>query len=232
MDSINNQPPEPVVDSTTLEVHSIWDTIQGEGPFAGRKATFVRMAGCNICCRFCDSDYTSNRDKYNAIDLTNDSRFDHSRLIVITGGEPFRQNIKPFIDGLLEKGVSIQVETNGIICPRWLKDYSPNIWFRGLTIVCSPKTPKVAEELFAFTGALKYVVQDGYIADDGLPSSTLGMKHSVARPPSDWKGEIYIQPLDEQNEEANQRNLKAAAESCLKYDYRLCVQMHKLAGLD
>ena len=44
-----------------LAVHSIFYTIQGEGPFAGETAVFVRLAGCNLQCPLCDTDYTSDR---------------------------------------------------------------------------------------------------------------------------------------------------------------------------
>ena len=46
----------------SLEVVDLWQTIQGEGPFAGMRAIFIRLAGCNLQCPFCDTDYTSKRE--------------------------------------------------------------------------------------------------------------------------------------------------------------------------
>ena len=48
----------------SLEVFKIFPTIQGEGPFTGRRSVFVRLAGCNLQCPMCDTDYTSNRVRF------------------------------------------------------------------------------------------------------------------------------------------------------------------------
>ena len=61
--AINIQPIEKrelSVDGS-VQVHSIFYTLQGEGPFSGQPAVFVRLAGCNLQCPACDTDYTSRR---------------------------------------------------------------------------------------------------------------------------------------------------------------------------
>jgi len=61
--SINQQKPEPRAkgDGSILDFHSMFFTIQGEGPFAGHRSIFVRLAGCNLQCPGCDTEYTQGR---------------------------------------------------------------------------------------------------------------------------------------------------------------------------
>ena len=206
-----------------LQVHSIFETIQGEGPSAGTPATFIRLAGCNLQCSFCDTEYTS-RDLLSIQDIVD--RVKHlPSLVVITGGEPFRQNVKPLTDALFRYGKRIEIETNGTIFPE-------NNIPMGSHFICSPKTPKIDDRFWWYAKSLKYVLRAGYVADDGLPLSSVGEQYGQpARPTKDWFGQIFIQPLDEGNLEANQRNIQASVESCLKFGYRLSVQIHKIAGV-
>ncbi|WP_404603863.1 4Fe-4S cluster-binding domain-containing protein, partial [Raoultella planticola] len=103
---LNSQTPEKKDYQSTLEVHSIFSTIQGEGPFCGRPAVFVRLAGCNLQCPGCDTEYTQNRERLNYGSILQNieerlmSTSSNANLIVISGGEPFRQNIAPFCDFL------------------------------------------------------------------------------------------------------------------------------------
>ena len=91
---INIQPIEKYVqaENKMLDVHSIFYTIQGEGPFTGCPAVFVRLAGCNLKCPGCDTDYTSNRTPMTAEQILNKilELASPATLVVITGGEPFR----------------------------------------------------------------------------------------------------------------------------------------------
>jgi organic radical activating enzyme len=64
-----------------------------------------------------------------------------------------------------------------------------------------------------------------------LPTSILLNGLRPARPPEGYKHRIYVQPLDEQDPEANHRNLIACREVCLQHGYTLCLQLHKIAGL-
>jgi len=229
-------------------VHSIFYTIQGEGPFAGQPAVFVRLAGCNLQCPLCDTDYTSNRlrlqpnEVYSWVDdainaymaksgVTGRNKCD---LVVITGGEPFRQTLDPLIRVLLGKGLRVQVETNGSL-------YQELPYFHDhLTIVCSPKTGMVNRRLLKYIKAFKYVASAASLehSDDGLPMAALEHPNSgrLFRPPAlTWNGRIYLQPVDEQDYRrggANDRNLAAVVKSCLDYGHTLCIQLHKLVGVD
>lgn len=226
-------------DDGVLDVVSIWYTIQGEGPFAGMPALFIRLAGCDIRCPLCDTDYTSNRKLHTIDEIVSQLRQhlvlsgskQSPQLVVLTGGEPLRQNIAPLIRRLVAQGFLVQVETNGTLYLPTLdelrQDGTPPV------LVCSPKTGKINDDLQPYIRHLKYVVAAGKIdPNDGLPLDSLGADVKVARPWPGFQGEIYIQPLDVQDPVENQRHIQAATEVCLKYGYRLCLQIHKLVGLD
>lgn len=225
---INTQPIEKRQESDRIEIHSIWDTIQGEGPFAGMPATFIRLAGCNLQCQFCDTDYTSRRYSLTASEILEEvRRLPRRRLVVLTGGEPFRQSIELLVEWLTNDKKLVQIETNGTLKPKWYS-HPENV-----TIVCSPKTPLLAKGMWDWVDAVKYVVEAGYIDEDGLPLSSVGPQYGrPARPPEGWKGDIYVQPLDFQDRAENLMNVQAAVESCMTHGYRLCLQVHKLVGLD
>ncbi len=213
----------------TFQVNSIWNTIQGEGPCAGAPALFIRMAGCNLQCEFCDTLYTE-RTHYDldALMMKIDSlkqKF-HPYLAVITGGEPLRQYIEPLIRELLSCRWTVQIETNGTI-------YQPGL--ENCIVVCSPKTPKLDKNILPMINYYKYVVADGMVSsEDGLPTSCMGEQgiKEIARPPVwfDTK-QIFVQPLWEDDLMANRRHVEAAVQSCMKYGYRLSLQLHKIAGV-
>lgn len=204
-----------------------WQTIQGEGPFVGMPAAFIRLAGCNLQCPLCDTDYTTNRITISVGTIVNTVCLVQKlgRLVVITGGEPFRQDIAPLIRELLSKEYIVQIETNGTL-------YRDDLPYDKIHIVCSPKSPVINGQLRPHIKALKYVVQAGHIdAGDGLPTSVLGMKCRAARPAGFNLSDIYVQPADEGDPEKNKSNTLAAIQSCLKFGYRFCLQVHKIIGL-
>ena len=214
-----------------LEVHSIFHTIQGEGPFAGQPAVFIRLAGCNLQCPLCDTFYTKGREQLAIISIV--SKVDRlvpmmkSPLVVITGGEPFRQSLNALVIELLTSGYRVQIETNGTLFQ--------SLPFEDITIVCSPKTGTINRKLLPHVDAIKYVIHaDDYCANDGLPNSALG--HSahprLARPPKDFDKPIYLQPVDEGDEIKNQRHLNVAIDSVINHGYTLCLQIHKIIDME
>lgn len=125
---------EPLTNSTELPVSEVFGpTLQGEGPYAGRPATFVRFMGCNLSCSWCDSAYTWDASRFNlkeqrqqmtADEIAHDvlTRGFHNDLTVLTGGEPLlHQNTrgwKLLIDQLVHRSSrQIHLETNGTLAP-------------------------------------------------------------------------------------------------------------------
>lgn len=223
---LNTQPIEkPDFDQRGLiSVQDIFHTIQGEGPFQGKPAIFIRMAGCNLQCPNCDTDYTSNRRLMNPMQVVGKCQeIAKGCLVVITGGEPMRQNMVPITKHLILAGYQIQIETNGTI-------WQP-LQFGKVIICCSPKTGALAEKLLEHIDYYKYILDARYVdPTDGLPTSTLGNGVKPARPHND-EVEVYIQPEDAQNEEQTTANVSAAVQSTMRFNYRISLQLHKILGM-
>ena len=99
----------------TLLINEIFYSIQGESLYAGLPCVFVRLAGCNLRCSYCDTRYAyeEGREMELAEILQKVATY-HCPLIEITGGEPLLQDDTPLlISELLEKGYEVMMETNG-----------------------------------------------------------------------------------------------------------------------
>ena len=218
---MNEQPAEKVwLDPDgRLEVFKIWRTIQGEGPFAGMPAVFIRLAGCNLRCDWCDTIYTFHRRVMTVKQVVSKvCGLSSSGLVVITGGEPLRQNIGPLVEYLSMIGYRVQLETNGTLFHQFL--------VTGIVhVVCSPKAKTVNSQLCQWVNDWKYVVKAGAVGSNGLPSN-------VFLPTTFRRETIWIQPMDEGDVEKNEHNVRAAVSSCLEHGYRLSLQIHKLVGVE
>ena len=119
-----------------IKVSEIFTSFQGEGPYIGTPATFLRLYGCNLNCPWCDTDISTYEmlsvDDVAEILMTQ-MEFNNINLLVITGGEPTLQmeEIKRLIKEIPED-IKIQLETNGSIF-----EYLPEIEY-----VISPKEDK------------------------------------------------------------------------------------------
>ena len=216
----------------SIDVHSIFKTIQGEGPFCGERALFIRLYGCNLRCPGCDTEYTETRHNMTPAELVNGVsvlEWPIGALIVLTGGEPFRQNVFPAIYALITAGWRVQVETNGVLAPPGIEALDH---FQKFSIVCSPKTSRISDEIMKRAMAFKYVLRDGEIADDGLPTIALGHPASpvVARPRPG--APVYVQPMDELDPMLNQANTRATIDSAMAHGHTLQIQIHKVLGLE
>jgi 7-carboxy-7-deazaguanine synthase len=238
---MNTQKPEPLVpsDGETLDIIEYFHTLQGEGPFTGWPAIFIRLAGCNLQCPACDTIYTgAGRTKIKTGDLFNEvlvkliGQHPETKLIVITGGEPLRQNISPLVGAFIDCDYKVQVETNGVFA--FGADLLHYLESGDLTLVVSPKTSRISPFTAERASCFKYVLRSGEVSEeDGLPLRALGHKASpqVARPPRGWKGRIFVNPQDDKADLQNRANLLTARDSALKHGYVLGVQLHKLIDL-
>lgn len=203
-------------------VKEIFLTLQGEGIQAGRRAVFLRFAGCNLWsgrerdragaqCRFCDTDFVGtdgeNGGRYEAAALAERVRAlwgeGERPLVVVTGGEPMLQLDPALVEALHAAGFEIAAETNGTLPAA-----------AGLDWICV--SPKAGTEVVQRSGdELKLVwPQEGID-----PEALLG-----------WDFEHFVlQPLDGADREAS--TAAAIAYVMAHPRWRLGVQTHKLIGL-
>ncbi|MBX9692043.1 MAG: 7-carboxy-7-deazaguanine synthase QueE [Cyanobacteria bacterium] len=229
MRGANPARPQEAGDGSILWIQEIFYTLQGEGPLSGRPAVFVRLAGCNLRCYWCDTDFESSQWRPALPEIVDEvARLagNTCRLAVITGGEPFRQNITPLVENLLDCGFEVQIETNGTLWQELPESEQ-------ISIVCSPKTERLHDQLRARISAYKYVIEAGSVdSADGLPLASTqieGRQTRLARPPVNVP--VYVMPLDSGCVEKNERNTKACIESALNFGYRLTLQTHKIIGV-
>lgn len=216
-----------------LVVHSMWHTLQGEGPFSGRPAVFIRLWGCNLKCYWCDTDFESQYQTLSAEAIVQHVKTilgPWTNLVVITGGEPFRQNISRLVTNLNRSGLDVQIETAGTLT---IPDFP---WHR-CHVVVSPKTGKINPAIRQNAMAWKYIIKGGETSDeDGLPGKSTqveGRDMRLARPPDDFPlDQVYLSPCDEGDVDKNTRNTLLATALCLEHGYRLSLQTHKIVGVD
>jgi 7-carboxy-7-deazaguanine synthase len=101
--------------SERLQINEIFYSIQGESTLAGRPCVFVRLTGCNLRCRWCDTEYAFYEGSRMTVDEVAAAVAVHGcDLIEITGGEPLLQDaVYPLIDALLAAGDTVMIETSG-----------------------------------------------------------------------------------------------------------------------
>ena len=80
----------------SLKVNEIFFSIQGESSHAGRPCAFIRLAGCNLRCTYCDTRYAYDEGSWREInDIEREIRPFRCRLVEVTGGEPLLQTETP-----------------------------------------------------------------------------------------------------------------------------------------
>ncbi len=205
-------------------VKEIYATLQGEGAHTGRRAVFLRFAGCNLWtgreadrataqCTFCDTDFVGMDGPgggrfadaaalVEAVESQWGQGLEH-RYVVCTGGEPLLQLDVPLIDALHARGFEVGVETNGT-------QPAP----AGLDWICV--SPKANTEIVLRAGnELKLVFPQPLARPEYFEG--LAFDH------------FFLQPMDGP---AQAENIQAAAAYCLDHPkWRLSLQTHKLIGL-
>lgn len=182
-------------------VNDIFYSLQGEGRNTGRAAIFIRFAGCNLKCPFCDTDFSQYVEMSDE-DILNRIKSYPSRFVVLTGGEPSLQVDRLLVDLLHSHGYELAMETNGT---------HPIVdgidW-----ITCSPKGNTVIKRC----NELKCIFEETtQVPDD----------HGIS---AEYK---YLQPCDVQDAERNAQIVKRCFDYILQHpEWRMSLQTHKLVG--
>ena len=188
-----------------MRVNEIFYSLQGEGRHAGTPAVFVRLAGCNLRCPFCDTQHESFVEMTEA-DIVEQVLLYPARVVVITGGEPTLQLNVTLTRLLHEAGFSIHLETNGT---RPLAEDVEIDW-----ITCSPKEGGVVRIQRMDELKVVFMGQDMAQYD----------RYEVQ--------ERRLQPLDSGDERQNLINRQRTVEYVLAHpEWRLSLQAHKLLAI-
>ena len=109
-----------------IQLAEIFYSIQGEGTWAGTPAVFVRLAGCNLACDFCDTDYSMKSiQSVDAVVAEVRRIGGECPMVILTGGEPLAQAETPaLIEALRADGRRVHIESNGTI----FTDLPDDVW--------------------------------------------------------------------------------------------------------
>lgn len=153
-----------------LNVQAIFSSVDGEAngfDGAGELTTFIRLKGCSLCCKWCDTQYAQNPKPENWMTINEIIQQVCFPKVTITGGEPLLQRTRllPLVETLLTNGHRITIETNGTEPPLAEIDTS----FQKLRYVVDYKLPSSGMEdemnlevfkILELTDVIKFVISD------------------------------------------------------------------------
>ncbi|HEY9085103.1 MAG TPA: 7-carboxy-7-deazaguanine synthase QueE [Candidatus Tyrphobacter sp.] len=189
-----------------IQLSEIFYSIQGEGAWTGTPAVFVRLAGCNLACDFCDTDYAL-KALLSVDDVVQRVRNAGGAcpMVILTGGEPLAQTeSSDLIEALRADGRRVHIESNGTI----FVPLPDDVW-----LCVSPKE-RVDPRMAARANEVKLIV-DGRIPEEHIALF-------------DRLGSILLQP------EGNKpRNVDLALDYAQAHPqrFRLSLQTHKFIGV-
>jgi organic radical activating enzyme len=189
-----------------IQLSEIFYSIQGEGTWTGTPAVFVRLAGCNLACDFCDTDYAL-KELLSVDDIVRRVRDAGGAcpMVVLTGGEPLAQTeSSDLIEALRRDGRRVHIESNGTI----LTPLPEDVW-----LCVSPKE-RVDPRMAARANEAKLIV------DERVPEEHVALFERLDT--------ILLQP------EGNKpNNIAIALEYAQTHPqrFRLSLQTHKFIGV-
>jgi 7-carboxy-7-deazaguanine synthase len=202
--------------SEMLRLSEIFYSVQGEGYHVGRPAVFVRTAGCNLACDFCDTDF-SLRLKMTPEEIVKGIQAYPARYVVLTGGEPTRQpeGIRELTRLLHAAQYEVAMETNGTSADTLGVDW----------VTVSPKLSQGGEWVLREGQELKLVYEGQNLSDfenSRFDHYFLQPKEGLTAPFG--KGvRLHAE---------TQAAMRAAFDAVLKHPrWRLSLQTHKILGV-
>lgn len=196
-------------------INEIFYSIQGEGYHVGTPAVFIRFAGCNQKCKFCDTDHNKVVFNFTANELGEKLASMPGNIIVLTGGEPLLQVDDALISRLRLTGKRIHCETNGTIIPDFELDW----------ITVSPKKDWILQR-----GDELKVVIDGY-----LPKKDSLIKELNALREITLFDHYYLQPEVSKNsviDVKSQASMRGVANLIKELEgWKISIQMQKVLNI-
>ena len=119
----------------TYNIVEIFHSIEGEGKRAGQSATFVRLAGCNLRCTYCDTTYAMDGDytEMHLHEIMDIVKSKNIPRVTLTGGEPLAKNVSKLLQELLNSDFDVNIETNGSIDISSIKEFRNKNLFLSFT---------------------------------------------------------------------------------------------------
>ncbi len=203
----------------TLKTAEIFASVQGEGLRQGEPTIFVRLAGCNLRCAFCDTKRARRGGRsLAAAEIAADVERLRGNVpaawVCLTGGEPLAQDVAPLVRRLKRSGLRVQVETNGTFpCPAGVD------W---LTVSPKPPAYAIRPALRARAREVKLVVSRGLTLD-----RVVRTRRAIPRAVP-----LILQPQD--NAAWSVRKALALLEGAYRAglrNLRLSLQLHKAIGV-
>ncbi len=193
---------------TRYKLVEIFASLQGEGRNTGRQVVFVRFAGCNLSCPWCDTNH-AERFTLTLEELTTEIESFKVKSVILTGGEPTIQAGMPeLVAELKKRGYWLGVETNGSIDASWLEfvDY----------VACSPKVEAADKLVLTCANEVRIVASSEKVLE-------FAKKVEKSVKATDY----YISPCDKDGE-IDFASAKAALSKLPNWS--LSVQLHKILG--
>lgn len=194
-----------------LKLKEIFYSLQGEGGRQGQASIFIRLAGCNLKCDFCDTDFETDTQDLSLQQIADLIQDYPVRWIIWTGGEPTLQLTDEVLLFFKQRGYQQAIESNGT------KPLSPLLDYR----VVSPKgNSAYARQINSEVEEVRLPVQEGDIIPETntLPDA----QHYCLSP-------IFIANDDKQT----RRNIDYCVHYILEHPtWKLSIQMHKLIGIE
>lgn len=218
-------------------INEIFQSIQGEGEFSGMPAIFIRLQGCEVGCAWCDTKHSWSLEPELELDFLQfkaknseaatwawleqnqllqllTERGYSAKLIVVTGGEPAAVDLLQLSTALLDAGYQLQLETSGtypiaIDARAWVT-VSPKVNMRSKKAIVNSALERANE--------IKHPV--GRLSDIENLQQLLSTIDVAAK-------KISLQPIS-----CKQSATELAIKYCIKYNWRLSVQLHKYLGVE
>ncbi len=221
-----------------MRVSEVFVSVQGEGPSVGRPAVFLRLAGCNLSCSWCDTKYAWFRGEELGVDVVAERvldllrRFRGVNLLVVTGGEPLLQSeeLVELLSRLRRElpHLEVEVETNGTVNPREVLSYvdrlivSPKLSNSGLPEGVRRVSEGVVEAIRTH-GDRVYVK----VVIEGLEDAEEMLK--VVEELGVSRDRVYLMPQASTLEELRRR-LPAVVEIAVEYGFRVSDRLQLVGG--